>query len=470
MMKKLLIHTSKYTMKFLVRIIIISTFFLFSCDEISEIGINEILTDQHNKIKVEYVEIPLETSNVYYDSVRTDDGELLFGKYNDPIFGETKAIAYTQFTSTITDVQQPNQVSENWWLDLPNDSSILDSAVLYLKISSYHGTNFIDEQEVYLSQIADTIFSTGLYLSKRLTEISPSNKGLLGLTRFVGRPNVDTARISISIKENYAKFLLNRIAEGASERELINQIRGWALIPGDNNSIIIGFDLLDELSKVVLYYKNPYEIGDSPVKDSLEYVFRFDSPLITHYSYFETNRENSVLSNINSLEKNEIFNIGDDKIYWQSGTGIYPIIDLSNFYSFIDTAGSIVLNKVQLTMGPIEDNNLNYITPPDKAIYYFANSNNGINSTEIYSNPTNNAILKDNAYYGENVENAEYVYDSLFTKSYLGSSTIFFQEIIQGNINPKKLVVFPDVVSSFNQATIDKNSFILRIFYTDYKE
>ena len=74
MMKKLLIHTSKYTMKFLVSIIIISTFFLFSCDEISEIGINEILTDQQNKIKVEFVKIPLETSNVYYDSVRTDDG------------------------------------------------------------------------------------------------------------------------------------------------------------------------------------------------------------------------------------------------------------------------------------------------------------------------------------------------------------------------------------------------------------
>jgi len=66
MMKKLLIHTSKYTMKFLVRIIIISTFFLFSCDEISEIGINEILTDQQNKIKVEFVKFlwKLQTSTM----------------------------------------------------------------------------------------------------------------------------------------------------------------------------------------------------------------------------------------------------------------------------------------------------------------------------------------------------------------------------------------------------------------------
>ena len=121
-------------------------------------------------------------------------------------------------------------------------------------------------------------------------------------------------------------------------------------------------------------------------------------------------------------------------------------------------------------MGPIENNDFPYIKAPGRAIYYFADSNNKINSTGIYTNPTNNAILKDNAYYGENTENAEYVYDSLFTKSYIGSSTIFFQEVIQGNISPKKLVVFPDNVSSFNQAVINKNSFILRVFYTDYNE
>ena len=56
MMKKLLIHTSKYIMKFLVRIIIISTFFLFSCDEISEVGIrqffkeNDVSQEEQNQL------------------------------------------------------------------------------------------------------------------------------------------------------------------------------------------------------------------------------------------------------------------------------------------------------------------------------------------------------------------------------------------------------------------------------------
>ena len=456
-------------MKFLVRIIVFYSLFLFSCDEISDVGINEILSDKQNKISVKYIEIPLDASNIHYDSIRTDDGELYFGRYNDPIFGETKAIAYTQFSSTISEVPQPNVTTENYYLDLPNDSSNLDSAILYLKLFSYHGTDFVDEQEITLTQIEDTLFTTGLYLSNRYTPISEGNKGLLGFTRFLGRPNLDTT-ISIPIKKSYAEFLLNRIADGASENELINQLRGWALVPGDNNTLIVGFNLIDDESKIVLYYNNPYPLNDSPIKDSLQYVFRFTSPLIKHYSYIETKRENSKLSDIDALGENQIFNTNDDLIYWQSSTGIYPFIDLKNFYTFIDTVGSIVFNKVQLTMGPIENNDFPYIKAPGRAIYYFADSNNKINSTGIYTNPTNNAILKDNAYYGENTENAEYVYDSLFTKSYIGSSTIFFQEVIQGNISPKKLVVFPDNVSSFNQAVINKNSFILRVFYTDYKE
>ena len=50
-------------MKFLVRLIILLSFFYISCDETSEIGIDELLSDQKNKIKVHYVEIPLNTSN-----------------------------------------------------------------------------------------------------------------------------------------------------------------------------------------------------------------------------------------------------------------------------------------------------------------------------------------------------------------------------------------------------------------------
>ena len=102
-------------MKFSVRIIIILSFLLYACDETSEIGIDELLSDQKDKIKVHYLEIPLEVSNIYFDSVRTDDGDLYFGKYDDPVFGSLKSIAYSQFIfqEGSDELPLPGQVAEN---------------------------------------------------------------------------------------------------------------------------------------------------------------------------------------------------------------------------------------------------------------------------------------------------------------------------------------------------------------------
>ena len=83
-------------MKFLSRLSILLSFLIYSCDETSEIGIDELLSDQKEKVKVHYVEIPLEVNNIFYDSVRTDDGELYFGKIDDPVFGNTVSTAYAQ--------------------------------------------------------------------------------------------------------------------------------------------------------------------------------------------------------------------------------------------------------------------------------------------------------------------------------------------------------------------------------------
>ena len=60
--------------------------------------------------------------------------------------------------------------------------------------------------------------------------------------------------------------------------------------------------------------------------DSLQYVFRFNSPLTKNYSYYDIDRSSSELSLIENLKKNEEFSI-NNKIYWQSASGIYPIID-----------------------------------------------------------------------------------------------------------------------------------------------
>ena len=451
-------------MKFLVRLIILLSFFYISCDETSEIGIDELLSDQKNKIKVHYVEIPLNTSNIYLDSVRTDEGDVYFGKYSNSIFGDVNAIAYTQFSFQKGDEVQPipGEIAENYYL--PNESSKLDSAVLYLKFSKVYGTPTFNEQEITIAQIQDTLFSSALYTSSRYVEIN-STIGQIGFTRFKTN-NTDTF-LTVPISEFYGKFLLNRIVDDVQPVELIDQTRGIAFVPGENNSQLVSFDLDHEDSKLVVFFNNPEEGNAySPADDSLQYIFRFNSPLTKKYSYYDIDRSSSDLSSIDGINTNEKFNI-QNKIYWQSATGIYPVINLDNFHSFLDTASNIVLNKVEIITGPID--NVNSFIPPSKSLYYIL-KNNRLNPVGIISNPEENVVMKDNAYYSDESDPAEHIFDSIVSFSYRGESTVFFQELALNNISADELISFPELPNSFDNLVIDKDKIYLKVYYTKYKD
>ena len=451
-------------MKFLVRLIILLSFFYISCDETSEIGIDELLSDQKNKIKVHYVEIPLNTSNIYLDSVRTDEGDVYFGKYSNSIFGDVNAIAYTQFSFQKGDEVQPipGEIAENYYL--PNESSKLDSAVLYLKFSKVYGAPTFNEQEITISQIQDTLFSSALYTSSRYVEIN-SAIGQIGFTRFKTN-NTDTF-LTVPISDFYGKFLLNRIIDDVQTVELIDQTRGIAFVPGENNSQLVSFDLDHEDSKLVVFFNNPEEGNAySPADDSLQYIFRFNSPLTKKYSYYDIDRSSSDLSSIDGINTNEKFNI-QNKIYWQSATGIYPVINLDNFHSFLDTASNIVLNKVEIITGPID--NINSFIPPSKSLYYIL-KNNRLNPVGIISNPEENVIMKDNAYYSDESDPAEHIFDSIVSFSYRGESTVFFQELALNNISADELISFPELPNSFDNLVIDKDKIYLKVYYTKYKD
>ena len=451
-------------MKFLVRLIILLSFFYISCDETSEIGIDELLSDQKNKIKVHYVEIPLNTSNIYLDSVRTDEGDVYFGKYSNSIFGDVNAIAYTQFSFQKGDEVQPipGEIAENYYL--PNESSKLDSAVLYLKFSKVYGAPTFNEQEITISQIQDTLFSSALYTSSRYVEIN-SAIGQIGFTRFKTN-NTDTF-LTVPISDFYGKFLLNRIIDDVQTVELIDQTRGIAFVPGENNSQLVSFDLDHEDSKLVVFFNNPEEGNAySPADDSLQYIFRFNSPLTKKYSYYDIDRSSSDLSSIDGINTNEKFNI-QNKIYWQSATGIYPVINLDNFHSFLDTASNIVLNKVEIITGPID--NINSFIPPSKSLYYIL-KNNRLNPVGIISNPEENVVMKDNAYYSDESDPAEHIFDSVVSFSYRGESTVFFQELALNNISADELISFPELPNSFDNLVIDKDKIYLKVYYTKYKD
>ena len=230
---------------------------------------------------------------------------------------------------------------------------------------------------------------------------------------------------------------------------------------------MVSFDLDHEDSKLVVFFNNPEEGNAySPADDSLQYIFRFNSPLTKKYSYYDIDRSSSDLSSIDGINTNEKFNI-QNKIYWQSATGIYPVINLDNFHSFLDTASNIVLNKVEIITGPID--NINSFIPPSKSLYYIL-KNNRLNPVGIISNPEENVIMKDNAYYSDESDPAEHIFDSIVSFSYRGESTVFFQELALNNISADELISFPELPNSFENLVIDKDKIYLKVYYTKYKD
>ena len=70
-----------------------------------------------------------------------------------------------------------------------------------------------------------------------------------------------------------------------------------------------------------------------PLKILYNLFFRMNSPLTKHYSYYNIDRSSSELADVDNLNKNEKFNF-QDKIYWQSASGIYPILNLGELSEF----------------------------------------------------------------------------------------------------------------------------------------
>ena len=131
-----------------------------------------------------------------------------------------------------------------------------------------------------------------------------------------------------------------------------------------------------------------------------------------YYSYFDIDRSSSELSEVDNINKNEKFNF-QDKIYWQSALAFIQLL-IRNYHNFLDTAENIILNKVEIVIGPI-DNMINTI-PPSKALYYIAR-NNKLDPVGIISNPEENVVMKDNAYYSEDSDPSEHIYDSIVSFS-----------------------------------------------------
>ncbi|MEQ9299347.1 MAG: DUF4270 family protein [Cyclobacteriaceae bacterium] len=413
----------------------------FSCEDPGEIGLT--VNPDRDEIDVKLKRFTLPFKNVFNDSVRTDiSGRLIVGAIDDPIFGRTVASSFTQFN-----------------LDFDGDpasstSAEMDSVVLHLAYSYWHGFDFSQRQTFNVYQLADTLFNTVTYLNNMSTDI---DSRLLGTATVEVVPEQDTV-LSIRISDRFANILFEEAREFIAESIFRDELKGLAIIPDENNTVIVGFDPFDESTRMSIYYSIPeFEI------DSLEYRFEFSGDNTIRYNRYLNDRSNSVMAD---AQNKTVFDSPDGLVHWQPATGIMPVIDFSPFKEFTDSLDHLVISRAEIEIGPSLLHGIYpSINPPAETRYIFAKDGN-IDGPGTVFDPANNAILDNNSYLSGTFNVDSHGYDEIVTQSYRGTLTIYLELLATGQIEFGEVAMLPRTISTFDQASFSKEGVELKVYYT----
>jgi hypothetical protein len=317
-----------------------------------------------DKFNVNYVEIPLESSVYLLDSIRTSNvpgefGRLMVGKYNDPAFGTVTANGFMEIRPFNASLGIDDE-------DLP--LIIYDSVRLDMRYDFYsYGTSGTSNETFNVHLLTELISSDTVeraanrfYSKKNDVDYDPTPIGtktvsINGAEFKVefdkGASEKDNRLLSIKLEDSFGQLLLARAkaaGEEYTDQEKFNTyVKGLAVIPGDDNQKVLGFDHVNSISadtiqsRVVVFFHLPTDTTFRTVSFNLNYI---------SFTNLETDR--------NAGNAPDLFDIPDFYTtkeppvnrYSQTGTGVVTRIDFGNFYAFADTIDQMIINSAELAI------------------------------------------------------------------------------------------------------------------------
>ncbi len=474
--------------------------FFFSCeDESSFLGFK----NPNDKFDLYSVEIPLESSVVWLDSVRTSNGYLpadvnrfLVGRYDDPVFGSVTSVAAGQYFRTSSTKLPAGAVFESAELWLAFDLYFYGSETPATQTYTVH----MVESDMSATPRSKYVSKTPVTLSEPVGSITREINPTLIRELYVppnteDKPQPDTMKIPLSAA--FHEPLWQKIQEWSYNNDssyfkltpFLETFRGLAIKGGDENSMIVGFNPLS-FTQIVINYL------DGTEKSRL--VFRFDPGLISY---------NNIVSDytgtpLEGIAYNTDFEPGNENRYLQTGTAVGTKILMDNFLAFADTVGpNVIINEVQLVVDNVEAHAEGQAPPvaftlravkPDNTIWRlpeFAEANTADNDlfsafrgllTIDYQDPRGAFTGLYNSNFGALVVSdagtaAIFDYDAT-DRQYVGYTTLFFQQLYRNRTNPQmeSFLMFPtgpsrsapSSLKGVNRAVFPASGIKLKVKYT----
>lgn len=436
----------------------------FSCQEdLNYLGFKS----NQKRFKVIYAEIPVESSVLWMDSLRTTSlsGELnrmMFGKYVDPVFGSIETKAFSQFRPGNSATAIPS-------------TAVYDSVVLQLRYDFYtYGTTGETTQSLAVHEITTALdFDTDYFFN---SDVSISR---FPLGTAEARVNADyfkteyedtNADSIVTIKIKLSNAFGNRLFDAVNPEDTLysnlayftEQFKGLAITTTQSDKVV-GVNNFDTNTFLALYYH------DGDTKKTLSFPL---SGLIT-FTKVIANRSGTELDGLNSFFTD--FNQNNNR-YVQGGSSIVTKIDLSKYYEYIDSIPDIVINSAEFAISGAESTaefqapkNLSLVRLRPNNRYKFMETKQ---DTLDFIAFNGSLVISDlgKLFVANDTGGLLSLPHSSTEQNYIGYPTIFFQKLfdLKATQYPYWALVpmDPPQGKSVNRTIFSKDNIKLKIYYT----
>lgn len=451
--------------------------------------------NQNQLVKVSFIEIPIESSVLLFDSLRTSNHfrdpvkRLLVGSYQDPIFGTATAEAYTQLAPSNVFAVKP-------------EGAVFDSVSLILSFDLYNYGNSLTSTETFrVHELTQTLTHRNKndYYTSSLVNYDPSILGEKSLS--ISKQRLDTmfnkpdtsASISIALESSFGQRLFDawdKDSKAFTDFETFSREFKGLSIQGNGNQKIVGLSL-DAKSKIVLHYHTPTTVN----KDSLTYTFGFLN--VVSASRLQVDRDGTDLEGLPG--KYQDFLPPSNQRYIQSGSPIVTKLNLAAFNDYFNDIEGALITSAELSITEIDAPG--DFDPPNILAIQVLGGNNRLkkfanirqDSADLRTY-TNNFLSLTNGLQGLRTNSINK--DSIFTimsdtqqqfaqlsynkdkRAYKGFITLFAQELYEDEVDkitnlPKtkftNLVLYPSnpfASKSLNRLRFNKANIKLKVYYT----
>jgi hypothetical protein len=462
-------------------LIIAGALLFLSCDE----DITLLGYKADDRFGVHYWDIPLESSLLLVDSLRTSNlsqetQRLLMGRYSDDMLGEVSAGFYTQYYRSGS---------------LPDSLSFatFDSVTLTLAFDDYFfGSRDATPQEIAIYELEEELVNVVTDPPVYFNNSVKQHGAQIGAHTFTLDP--------VLLEDNIANREANKKDSTYTIQMLLDPAFGQRLFDAAvragsatsvEDSLYIKLDQFIKVFKgIVIQPVHGDKIyGISPTKEEtrmrVHYTLNGRSRnlelSIANLAAYSTILSDRAGSDIDGLETyNQEFQTASGNRYLQNGVGIITKVDLDKFINHpgLDTIPTMFINSAELRINDVA------VQPkgspaPTQAILRFLDENNRFREAENeadtllltdYNNTLNTGfVVLDDFRRGDQVI---FSYDE-DEHAYSGFMTLFIQELykqrLEGGPLLTDLAIFPTsppIGKSVNRVRFHADNITLRIYFT----